>query len=208
MPLVGLHRLSVFRGVVWPESGHRPGCRNVEVPFVIDAVPRVLSRHADLVKDPGRACVGRVCDSHDCRRTPAALGGKPQCSQEARTQAVEARSSGGGRLDLFLIRKAHAPLTCSGWHMNCLYRPSASIIVRWRLPRSSLRIARSTAWSSAHSVRVRHTSSSGHNWTACRAASRISCASMPTRVSPVPRWQMNSSGPLGGSGQAHHCMSR
>jgi hypothetical protein len=36
------------------------------------------------------------------------------------------------------------------------------------------------------------------------AASRISCASMPTRVSPVPSWQINSSGPLGGSGQAHH----
>jgi hypothetical protein len=30
---------------------------------------------------------------------------------------------------------------------------------------------------------------------------------MPTRVSPIPNighWQMNSSGPAGGSGHAHH----
>jgi hypothetical protein len=35
-----------------------------------------------------------------------------------------------------------------------------------------------------------------------RDASRISCASMPTRVSPIPNtghWQMNSSGPAEGS---------
>jgi hypothetical protein len=43
--------------------------------------------------------------------------------------------------------------------------------------------------------------SSGHSWTLRRAASRITCPSMPTRVSPIPytgHWQMNSSGPAGG----------
>ncbi len=50
-------------------------------------------------------------------------------------------------------------------------------------------------------------SSSGQSWTLRRAASRISCPSMPTRVSPIPytgHWQMNSSGPAGGSGHTHH----
>jgi hypothetical protein len=44
-------------------------------------------------------------------------------------------------------------------------------------------------------------SSSGQSWTLERAASRISCPSMPIRVSPIPytgHWQMNSSGPAGG----------
>jgi hypothetical protein len=27
---------------------------------------------------------------------------------------------------------------------------------------------------------------------------------MPTRVSPVPSWQMNSNGPVGGNGHVHH----
>jgi hypothetical protein len=50
-------------------------------------------------------------------------------------------------------------------------------------------------------------SASGQSRMLLPAASRISCASMPTRDSPVPsvgQWQTNSSGPLGGSGQAHN----
>ena len=50
-------------------------------------------------------------------------------------------------------------------------------------------------------------SSSGQSWTLQRAASRITCPSMPIRVSPIPytgHWQMNSSGPAGGSGHTHH----
>ena len=49
--------------------------------------------------------------------------------------------------------------------------------------------------------------SSGHSWTLRWAASRITCPSMPTRVCPIPytgHWQMNSSGPAGGSGHTHH----
>jgi hypothetical protein len=49
--------------------------------------------------------------------------------------------------------------------------------------------------------------SSGHSWTLRRAASRITCPSTPTRVSPIPytgHWQMNSSGPVVGSGHTHH----
>ncbi len=53
-----------------------------------------------------------------------------------------------------------------------------------------------------------HGVSSGHTRILCCAASRISCASMPTRVSPVSSWHMNSRGPRGGSGHAHHRESR
>jgi hypothetical protein len=49
-----------------------------------------------------------------------------------------------------------------------------------------------------------YASPSGQTRTLCCDASKISCASMPTRVSPAPSWQTNSSGPLGGSGHAHH----
>ena len=48
---------------------------------------------------------------------------------------------------------------------------------------------------------------SGHSWTLRRAASRITWPSMPTRVFPIAytgHWQMNSSGPVGGSGRTHH----
>ena len=50
-------------------------------------------------------------------------------------------------------------------------------------------------------------SSSGHSRTLRRAASRMSCASMPVRDSAMPNAghsQTNSSGPAGGSGQVHH----
>jgi hypothetical protein len=46
-----------------------------------------------------------------------------------------------------------------------------------------------------------------HSRTLWRAASRMSCAWMLTRVSPIPNaghWQKNSSGPGGGRGHAHH----
>ena len=52
----------------------------------------------------------------------------------------------------------------------------------------------------------RQPSSSGHSRTLRCAASSISCASMPARVSAIPyigHWQTNSSGPLGGNGHAH-----
>src|SRR5439155_19579953 len=48
---------------------------------------------------------------------------------------------------------------------------------------------------------------SGHSRVLRRAASRIGCASIPARDSAMPNAghsQTNSSGPAGGSGQAHH----
>ena len=44
---------------------------------------------------------------------------------------------------------------------------------------------------------------SGQAWTLRCAASRISCASMLTRVSAAPSWQIKSIRPLGGSGHVH-----
>ena len=53
----------------------------------------------------------------------------------------------------------------------------------------------------------RQTSLSGHSRMLRRAASRMSCASMPARDSAMPNAghsQTNSSGPAGGSGHVHH----
>ncbi len=75
---------------------------------------------------------------------------------------------------------------------------------RWHI---ALRADFETKRLTGQTASVHQPSFSGHSWTLRRAASRISCASMPTRVSATPNLchsQTNSSGPLGGSGHPHH----
>jgi hypothetical protein len=65
---------------------------------------------------------------------------RPRSSRAVVSRCVNTSSRPPGRAEpeCFLIRKAHALLTCSGWALNWLCRPSTSTVVRWRLPRSSL----------------------------------------------------------------------
>ncbi len=78
---------------------------------------------------------------------------------------------------------------------------------RGRVPGGGSSITRSWLAGARGKGPRRQLSFSGHGWMLRRAASRMSCASMPARDSAMPNAghsQTNSSGPAGGSGHVHH----